>query len=135
MVDLTRASRQRQTLNELLDRHHRLVHSLLEPRELIKGTFYKLRTRCGKPSCRCAGSDEARHVVSVLSWSEEGKSHLRAIAPAESLRVQRLSQSYRDFRRIRAGLVRMHRQILVVIDRLERSLRVPPPPPRRPRRR
>jgi len=134
MADLVHASRQRQALNDLLDRHHRLIQALLRPRELIKGTLYKLRTRCGKAGCHCARSEEARHVSTVITWSEEGKTRLRSISPADSLRVQRLTLRYRDFRRARASLVRIHSEILAALDRLEKALRLPPPPPRRLRR-
>ncbi len=134
MPDLVHASRERQTVHDLLDRHRSLIQALLKPRELIKGTLYRLRTRCGKAGCHCARSEEERHVSTVMTWSEDGKTRLRTVAPADSLRVQSLTQRYRDFRRARASLVRIHTQILAAVDRLEKALRLPPPPARRPRR-
>jgi hypothetical protein len=39
------------------------------------------------------------------------------------------AENYRCFRQDRAALVKLHRQILLAIDRLERTLLLPPPHP------
>jgi transcription initiation factor TFIID subunit TAF12 len=124
-----RASRQRQLLGELADQHQQLVESLLEIRELLKGSVYQLKTRCGKPSCHCAAPDSLRHATPVLSWSHQGKTQLRAVAVKDLDRFRRLTDNYRQFRQTRAALVKLHHQLLTTIDRLEKALRRPPPQP------
>lgn len=123
------ASRQRQLLGELADQHRRLVETLLAIRELLKGSVYELKTRCGKPSCHCAAPDGPRHGTPVLSWSHQGKTRLRSLSSPDLARVRRLTEHYRRFRQTRAALVKLHGRILTAIDRLEKALRLPPPRP------
>ena len=124
-----RASRQRQLLGELRDQHQQLLDTLLQVRQLLKGSVYELNTRCGKPSCHCAAPDGARHRTPVLSWSHRGKTQLRSLPAKEVDRIRRLTENYRQFRQGRAALVKLHRRILTTIDRLEKALRLPPPRP------
>ena len=124
-----RASRHRQLLGELADQHRQLVETLLAIRELLKGSVYELKTRCGKPSCHCAAPDGARHTTPVLSWSDRGKTQLRLLPAKEVDRTRRLAEDYRQFRQARAALVKLHRRVLATVDRLEKTLRLAPPRP------
>ncbi len=124
-----RASRLRQTLQTLLDDYQRQLQALLPLRQLVKGSVYDLQTRCGKPSCHCASDQGPLHSSTVLSWSEQGKTRLRALPPGEHSPFRQLTENYRRFRQARAALVKLHRRILVHIDRLEKALRLPPPRP------
>jgi hypothetical protein len=121
------ASRQRQILDQLSAEYARQIRSLLLPRELIKGSVYQIQTRCGNPSCHCAKPSGARHSATVLSWSEAGKTRIRSLPMADRARIRRLTENYRRLRQSRAALVKLHRQILQAIDRLEQTLRLPPP--------
>ncbi len=123
------ASRQRQLLGELVEQHRQLIESLLAIRELLKGSVYELKTRCGKPSCHCAAPDGARHTAPALSWSDQGKTQLRTLPAKEVERARRLTENYRRFRQARTALVQLHRRTLATIDRLEKALRRPPPRP------
>jgi transcription initiation factor TFIID subunit TAF12 len=124
-----RTSRQRQLLGELLEQQQRLVEELLPVRELLKGSVYDLKTRCGKPSCHCAAPDGARHITPVLSWSHQGKTQLRSLTAQDLDRLRHLTQNYRQFRQTRAALVRLQQRLLATVDRLEKTLRLPPPRP------
>jgi len=130
-----RASRLRLSLQSLLANYQRTLDLLLPLRQLVKGSVYQLQTRCGKPSCHCASDEGPLHSSTVLSWSDHGKTRLRTLPPGERLRFTRLTQNYRRFRTARASLVKLHRQILATIDRLEKTLRLPPPKPVSKRRR
>jgi hypothetical protein len=121
------ASRQRQILDQLSAEYALQIRSLLLPRELIKGSVYQIQTRCGNPSCHCARPDGARHSATVLSWSEAGKTRIRSLPLADRTRIRCLTENYRRLRRSRAALVKLHRQILQAVDRLEQTLRLPPP--------
>ena len=65
----------------------------------------------------------------MLSWSERGKTRLRTLPAGGSTHLRHLAEAYRRFRQDRAALVKLHQQILVAIDRLERALLLPPPKP------
>ncbi|PYT19826.1 MAG: hypothetical protein DMG57_44115, partial [Acidobacteria bacterium] len=113
------ASRPRQILDRLSADYARHVHELLRHRELIKGSVYQIQTRCGNPSCHCAKPRGVRHAATVLSWSEAGKTRIRSLPKADRARMRRLTESYRHLRQARAGLGKLHQQILDAIDHLE----------------
>lgn len=121
------ASRQRQLLRELGCRYQNILEGILPARELLQGSVYELRTRCGKPSCHCAGPDGERHRTTVLSWSQGGKTQLRSVGPEDRARLRGLTQNYRRFRQARAQLVRLHQHILRRVDGLARAVRGAPP--------
>ena len=129
------ASRQRQLLVTLAADYQRHLQEVLRGRELVKGSVYELKTRCGNPTCHCAKPRGARHSATVLSWSEGGKTRIRSLPAGDRARLRRLTESYRRLRQARAGLTKLHRQILAAINRLEKALLLPPPAPasRRPR--
>jgi hypothetical protein len=124
-----RASRLRQALKSLLDDYQRQLGTLLPLRQLVKGSVYDLRTRCGKPSCHCASDQGPLHTSTVISWSEHGKTRLRTLPPGELSRFRRLAENYRRFRQARAALVKLHQRIVAHIDRLEATLQLPTPKP------
>jgi hypothetical protein len=127
--NIARASRLRLALKALLAEQQRQLDDLLPLRQLVKGSVYELQTRCGKPSCHCASSEGPLHASTVLSWSEKGKTRLRTLPPGERARFQQLTENYRRFRQARAALVKLQRHLLADIDRLETTLRLPPPGP------
>jgi len=129
LPDLPQASRQRALLAKLAEQYRRRLEDLLAPRQLLKGSVYLLKTRCGKPSCHCATPQGPLHSTPVLSWSQGGKTRLRSLSRSDLLRGRRLTQAYRRFRQARAQLVQLHRQILRALNRLQQALQLPPPPP------
>jgi hypothetical protein len=124
-----RASRLRQILHKLRADYQAQLDALLPLRQLVKGSVYGLRTRCGKPSCHCASDQGPLHTSTVISWSEHGKTRLRTLPPGQLAHFRQLTEDYRRFRQARAALVKLHRQILAHIDRLETALGLPPPKP------
>lgn len=65
----------------------------------------------------------------MLSWSEQGQTRLRTLPPGELAHLRQLAENYRRFRQARAALVKLHQRILAHLDRLEKTLRLPPPNP------
>lgn len=122
---LDQASRQRRVLLGLLEDYGRLIRQVLALRDLLKGSVYELKTRCGKPSCHCASRQGPLHSTTVLSWSQAGRTRLRSVGPQDRARWRRLAQDYRHFRQCRARLVKIHRQVLLAVDRLEKALLLP----------
>lgn len=129
MPDLQQASRQRALLAQLEEQYRRHLRDLLSPRQLLKGSVYELKTRCGKPSCHCAAPEGPLHSTPVLSWSQGGKTRLRSLSASDWVRWRHLTEAYRRFRQARAHVVQLHQQILRALNRLQQALLVPPPPP------
>ena len=123
------ASRQRQLLDQFSQEYQRRLSDVLRHRELIKGSVYGLKTRCGNPSCHCAKPQGGLHSATVLSWSEAGRTPIRSLAAGDQDRIRGLAENYRHFRQCRVALAKLHRQILAAMDRLEQALRLPPPAP------
>ena len=133
-LNTARASRLRLTLNSLLAQHQQQLHDLLPLRQLVKGSVYELKTRCGKPTCHCASPHGPLHSSTVLSWSVKGTTRLRTLPTGQRARFRKLTENYRRFRQTRATLVKLQRRLRVTLDQLEKALRLPPPKPA-PRRR
>ena len=125
------ASRQRQILDNLAKDYNRLLHDVLRHRELMKGSVYEMKTRCGDPACHCARAAEKRHSATVLSWSEHSKTCIRSLAAGDQARIRSLTENHRSLRQSRLALTKLHRDILAAMDRLEQAMLVPPPPPAR----
>jgi hypothetical protein len=119
---LARLSRLRQSLVRLRDEATQLLKVFLGRDPLARGTVYELRRKCGKPTCHCATAGQL-HAVTVLSVSEAGRTRLRALPPAQIAALRVLTARYRRFRRARARLVKVHRQMLAVIDQLDAARR------------
>src|SRR5258708_20875225 len=86
----------KQKLLALLSDHRRLLKQLLRPPRLLRGTFHKVYTRCGKPNCWCAKARKG-HPHVRLSWSEGGTMITRKVAATERKLVAKLTGNYRQF--------------------------------------
>ncbi len=121
---LEQLSQLRSALREALRDLESTLECVFERTPLLKGNVCELARQCGKPSCACTRGKLHRSMV--LSWSEEGKTRLIAI-PAERLDVVReKSERYLQFRRARARVTKLYRQILKLVDRIEKLRREKP---------
>src|ERR1017187_3184997 len=100
-TDAERASHLRQNVRALLADYRQRLEDLLPLRQLLKGSVYELKTRCGKPSCHCASPAGPLHASTVLSWSERGKTRLRTLPAADTTHLRHLAENYRRFRQDR----------------------------------
>ena len=114
----------RQELRKLLADLEGSLEVVFGRAPLVKGSVYEIARKCGKPSCACARGQ--LHKSMVLSWSHQGRTRLRPI-PAERLaELRRKTGEYARFRRARAQVSVICRQILSVIDRIETLRREEP---------
>ena len=119
-----RLSQLRRSLNERVLELEGLLPILLARQSMVKGSVYQLQRKCGKPTCRCAKG--TMHASMVLSWSEAGRTRLRAI-PAQSVdRLKRLTERYGRFRKARARLAQINKEILEIVNRIEEVRRREP---------
>jgi len=117
-------SRTRQALVQLRDELGQLLEVFLARDPLVKGSVYELRRKCGKPTCACARG--ALHGTVVLSWSEGGHTRLRSLPPGCRGDLRGAARRYRRFRQARARLVKLHAEMLALIDALEAGRRETP---------
>ena len=100
-------SRLRQALANLRDEMAEVLDQFMGRGQLVRGSVYELRRKCGKPNCACAAGEKL-HACMAITWTEEGRKKLRSITPKEEVELARLTEDYRRFRRARARLVALH---------------------------
>jgi hypothetical protein len=66
------------------------------------------------------------HRNMVLTWSEQGRSHMRSIPPAQLAELRKKSAEYLRFRRARAEVSVLHKKILKVLDQIQELRREAP---------
>lgn len=94
--------------------------------ELIPGSFYLLRRKCGKPSCRCTRGQ--LHATWVLTRSEAGRHKLYPVPPAERARVRQLAAAWKRSQKARAKLLKLQAQLVALADEIVQHQQVVWPP-------
>ncbi|MCX5910820.1 MAG: hypothetical protein NTV04_02710 [Deltaproteobacteria bacterium] len=117
-------SRLRQTLRRLLQDLEHSLEVAFGRSPLVKGNVYELARKCGKPNCICTRGELHRSMV--LTWSEGGKSRLVSIPPERLGELKEKSEAYLRFRRTRARVTEISREIVAVLDQIEKLRREEP---------
>jgi len=117
-------SRLRSTLGNRLAELRRVLRVVFGRSALVKGNVYELARKCGKPNCICTRGELHRSMV--LTWSEKGKSRLLSLPSERVAEVQKKSKEYLRFRRARARVTEIHRDLLALLDRIEHLRREEP---------
>jgi len=117
-------SRLRSALRDHLAELRRVLKVVFGRSVLVKGNVYELARKCGKPNCLCTRGQLHRSMV--LTWSEQGKSRLLSIPSERVAEVKKKSEEYLRFRRARARVTEICREILGVMDRIEKLRREEP---------
>jgi len=115
--DKKKFSQLRQSLGRLANEIRQVINPFFSDKPLIKGSVYELKTKCGKPGCKCAKG--ALHHRMVVSASEKGKTRLRAIPHGFLVGVQTKVRCYQEVRRARVRLIKVHKKMLQVMDEME----------------
>jgi hypothetical protein len=105
----------------------RLLRSLQLEAPLTPGSLYRLRRKCGKPTCRCAQGH--LHETWVLTRSAQGQTKLYSVPPEQRARVRQLTAAYRRYQRSRALWVKRTAEWLAQIDAFTEVQLVAWPPP------
>jgi hypothetical protein len=116
-ADKRKFSQLRKSLAGLSDQIRQAAEPFFSDKPVVKGSAYELKTKCGKPGCKCAKGQ--LHSRMVLSSSEKGKTKLRAISHGFLVEVQTKVRRYQELRRARARLVKVHKEMLKVMDQIE----------------
>lgn len=122
--DRQELSRLRSALRERLADLGRVLKVVFGRSAMVKGNVYELARKCGKPNCLCTRGQPHRSMV--LTWSEEGRSRLLSLPSERIAEVKRKSEEYLRFRRARARVTEIHRELLGLMDRIEKLRREEP---------
>ena len=122
--NLSTLSRLRQTLRRLLQDLEHSLEVAFGRSPLVKGNVYELARKCGKPNCVCTRGELHRSMV--LTWSEGGKSRLVSIPSDRLGELKAKSEAYLRFRRARARVTEISREIVAVLDQIEKLRREEP---------
>ena len=117
-------SRLRSALQDCLKELQDVLEVVFGRSALVKGNVYELSRKCGKANCACTRGQ--LHQSMVLTWSEGGRSRLLSIPLERVEEVKKKSEEYLRFRRVRARVGEIHREILAVMDRIEKLRREEP---------
>jgi hypothetical protein len=123
-TDIDKLSRLRTALRDALKELEATLEVVFERRALIKGNVYEHARKCGKPTCTCTQGQLHRSMV--LSWSHRGKTRLMTIPPEKLDRLRSSSQQYLRYRRARARVGEIFKQILKLLDQIEKLRREKP---------
>lgn len=116
--DLEPLSRLRQDLRRLLSEFNRSVKVVFGRGTLVKGNVYEMARKCGKPSCACTRGQLHRSMV--LSWSDHGKTRIMSVPSEQLTTLRKKSEEYLSVRRARARVSVIYKQILSVMDSIEK---------------
>lgn len=89
---------------------------------LTPGSFYLMRRKCGKPTCRCARSQ--LHPVWVLTRTESGQHKLYSVPAAQRAQVRQWAAAWRRYQRARARFVKQIAALLAQADRIAEAQQV-----------
>jgi hypothetical protein len=117
-------SRLRVALLALLEQLREVLNVALARAPLVKGNVYEIARRCSTPNCSCLRGRLHRNMV--LTWSEQGRSHMRSIPPVQLAELRKKSAEYLRFRRARAEVSVLHKKILKVLDQIQELRREAP---------
>ena len=115
--DKKKFSQLRQSLGRLANEIRQIIEPFFSDKPVIKGSVYELKTKCGKPECKCAKGQ--LHHRMVLSASEKGKTRLRAIPRGFLVEVKSKVRRYQQLRRARVRLIEVHKKMLHLMDEME----------------
>lgn len=99
-----------------------LLRTMTSQGPLTPGSFYLLKRKCGKPSCRCAHGQ--LHAVWVLTRSEAGQRKLYTVPPEQRAQVRQRAAAWRRYQRARARLLRQVSAVVALADQIAESQRV-----------
>lgn len=102
-------------------RRAQLLAQILQAGPMLRGSFSRVHTRCGKATCWCAHSDEG-HPHSRITWSEKGRLNTRKVPPQQTDRIVKLTANHRTFRSRQRQLAALDDQIRILLNEYETAL-------------
>jgi hypothetical protein len=95
---------------------------------MTPGSFYLMRRKCGKASCRCAKG--RLHPAWALTRSEAGRHKLYSVPADQRAQVRQWAAAWRRHQRARARFGKQTAAILALADQLAQTQTVVWPKPK-----
>jgi len=114
-----KTSRLRQQLWRAYQSLGRTLRTMTPDRSMTPGSFYLMRRKCGKASCRCARGQ--LHPVWVLTRSEAGRHKLYSVPAEQRAQVRQLAAAWRRYQRARAQFGKHTAALLALADQLAQT--------------
>lgn len=109
----------RKRVRNLDSQRRKIQGQLLYPKEMIRGSLYELKRRCGNPRCRCARGEE--HIGKYLSLPTEGKTKLTYVRRKDLEWVSEQAGSYRKYQKSLAEIRKINEEIFYVLTTMRKS--------------
>ncbi len=114
-------SRLRARVLDLAKERSDLEARLLKHERFVKGSLVSLRTRCGKPNCRCQRSKKQRHGPRLyISISLRGRQRMVYIPKAVMEQTRTLVEQARSFRTARKEWLKINQLLWKIFMEMER---------------
>jgi len=86
------------SLRELQQERHQLLHSLMQEHELAIGTVSMIRRKCGNPNCHCAKGPGHPQVLFLFKDTKSGHRRCKYVRKDDESRMLRAGEHYRKFK-------------------------------------
>jgi len=114
-------SKARLRLRNFVNEQAKLMIIFMGRKPLLRGGIYQASSKCGKPNCVCVREGKL-HIAWRFYWTEDGKTLNRVLSKSEVDYYQKLTRNYIRFRKARARLVKIHKEMIEVINILEQGM-------------
>ena len=121
-------SKARKSIGRLRRERYHLENELLNSssrKKLIAGTPVEKYKACNKGTCRCTRG-ELHGPTYYVSRKEEKKTKMIYIRQALWPNVEEKVKRYQRWRSVRARMVKINREILLIVDKMEKAITVKP---------
>lgn len=118
----------RKKIGQLRRERYRLEKEIvdyLSRNKLIAGTPVEKYKACNKGNCRCTRG-ELHGPTYYISWKEGKMTKMIYIRQALWPKVEEKVKRYQRWRSIRARLVKVNSEILLIVDKMEKAITVKP---------
>ena len=113
-------SRLRRNVLDLAQERSSLETRLIKHERFVKGSPVYLRTRCGKPSCRCRGAKRDRHGPRLyVSIVVSGKQRMVYVPKEWVEKTCALVEQARSFRAARKQWLKINQQLWKIFRQME----------------
>jgi len=97
----------------------------LSRKKLIAGTPVEKYKACNKGNCRCTRG-ELHGPTYYISWKEGKRTKMLYIRQALWPKVEEKVKRYQRWRSVRARMVKINREIFLILDKMEKAITVKP---------
>lgn len=115
-------SQLRRELSGKLANLERLLKPAFENESVLPGVVTVSRHRCGNAGCACTRAGKLHEAVRILIKFKDGYA-TRCLSEEEVSSFRPRTEAYQSLRKARSDLGKWHKEVIELIDRIERERR------------